>query len=487
LKRDLPRLASTKFDLLVIGGGIYGLAIAYDAALRGLSVALVDRGDFGAATSFNHLKTVHGGLRYLQSADLARMREAVRERRAFARIAPRYVAPLAFVLPASNSITRNALALQIALSADALIAFDRNRGLDVAHRLPAGHIVSRSACAPIFEGTGLDGISAAARWHDYVIVEGERLTLAFALAAARHDAVLANYVEAIQLLTDKGRAGGARVKDLFTGNVFDVQARVTVNAAGPWTAPLLKSSGIGGQWPMLKAMNLVTSRPARRAAIVAPMNDGRALVLLPWRGRTIVGTSESTDPRQAHDQGISRGEIDTFINQVNATFPSLSLRSDEVTLVHRGIVPGSVRADGRLTLRSHSRIVDHEGDGISRLISVVGVKYTTARAVAERAVNMVGGKLARRLPPCRTAEVVLPTAGSDDRAPLDPIRHAVEEEMARTLVDVVARRTGAGAAGYPGDDIVGEYASAMQPLLGWSLDKTAAEIAALRKFYEISG
>ena len=107
MNRDLNRLASVEFDLLVIGGGIYGLAAAYDAAQRGLSVALVERADFGSATSFNHLKTIHGGLRYLQTADLRRMRESIRERRAFARIAPRFVAPLAFVMSTTRSVSRN--------------------------------------------------------------------------------------------------------------------------------------------------------------------------------------------------------------------------------------------------------------------------------------------------------------------------------------------------------------------------------------------
>ena len=121
--RDLSRLTARDFDLLVVGGGIYGLTIAYDAAQRGLSVALVERSDFGAATSFNHLKTIHGGLRYLQTADVRRMRESIRERRAFARIAPRYVAPLPFVMPTSNSLTRNSLALR----ANSLMLLSRQR------------------------------------------------------------------------------------------------------------------------------------------------------------------------------------------------------------------------------------------------------------------------------------------------------------------------------------------------------------------------
>src|SRR4029079_6392997 len=166
MQRDLNALTGRTFDLLVVGGGVYGLTIAYDAAQRGLSVALVECGDFGAATSFNHLKTIHGGLRYLQSADFGRMRESIRERRAFARIAPRYVAPLPFVMPTSRSLTRNSLALRAAFALDALVGFDRNQGLDPAHHLPAGSIVSGSQARDLFDGVAT-GRTTGAMWDAY--------------------------------------------------------------------------------------------------------------------------------------------------------------------------------------------------------------------------------------------------------------------------------------------------------------------------------
>ena len=146
--------------------------------------------------------------------------------------------------------------------------------------------------------------------------------------------------------------------------------------------------GYGCAGRLLKAMNLVTSRPARKAALVAPTRAGRALVLLPWRGRTLVGTSESADERPPDDQDARRDEVDGFLDEVNETFPALGLKSEEVTLVHRGIVP-AVSVDGRLSLLAHSRVIDHADAGSPEVISVVGVKYTTARVVAERAVDLV--------------------------------------------------------------------------------------------------
>jgi glycerol-3-phosphate dehydrogenase len=482
--RDLPRLARTQFDLLVVGGGVYGLATAYDAAQRGLAVALLERGDFGAATSFNHLKTIHGGLRYLQAADFRRMRESIRERRAFARIAPRFVAPLPFVMPASPTLTRNSLALRAALAIDTLIGADRNEGLDEAHRLPPGRVISGEECRRLFDGASSATISAGAMWHDYQTVQGDRLTLAFALGAAGHGAALANYTEAMTPVKGDQTLWTIRARDVMNGDTFEIRARVVVNAAGPWASALLAHSGVPRSWPLLKAMNLVTSRPARTVALVASTKAGRSLVLLPWQGRTIVGTGESVDERQADDQTARWTELAAFLADVNDTFPGLDLGAQEVTLVHRGVVP-AVRRDGRLALAGDSRIVDHAGDGLKGLISIVGVKYTTARAVAERAVDLAFTKLGRPPVACRTAEVTLPTGGIGDRLPDDPIRHAIEEEMAQTLADVMIRRTGAGAAGYPGDAMVTEHGSAMQRLLGWSIDRTASEIDAVKRFYDI--
>jgi glycerol-3-phosphate dehydrogenase len=485
LIRELPRLTEREFDLLVIGGGIYGLAIAYDAAQRGVSAALLERGDFGAATSFNHLKTIHGGLRYLQSGDVRRMRESIRERRAFARIAPRFVAPRAFAMPASASLTRNPLSLKVALALDAFIGRDRNDGVDTARHLPDGGVMAGEVCRELFEGA-VRGVSSAAVWHDYVTVDGDRLTLAFAKAAAAHGVVIANYTEAIGPVRHEHQLRGVKARDNVAQQIFDVRARVLVNAAGPWGAALFETSGVPTRWPLLKAMNLVTSRPARTVALVAPTRGGRALVLLPWRNRTIVGTSESAEERTPDDQDAKRVEVDAFVAEVNETFPAFGLRADEVTLVHRGVVPAT-NNNGRVSLLGHSRIIDHADTGSPELVSVVGVKYTTARAVAERVVDLVLRKLGRASAKCRTADTPLPGASLGDRDPADPIGYAIREEMARTLIDVVVRRTGLGAAGYPGDAVVDDVASRMQTELGWTKERTARERELLKRFYEIAG
>jgi glycerol-3-phosphate dehydrogenase len=208
--------------------------------------------------------------------------------------------------------------------------------------------------------------------------------------------------------------------------------------------------------------------------------------VLPWKGRTLVGTSESRELREPDDQGARRDELDRFLEEIQGTFPALGLEPDEVTLVHRGIVPAAL-ANGHLSLLGRSRIIDHAREGgPADLVSIVGVKYTTARAVAEKAVDLILRKLGRMPAPCRTADTLLPEAGMDDRDPSDPIACAVGEEMAQTLTDVVVRRTGLGVLGYPGDAAANATAERMRQLLGWSDERVRTERAALRDFYKIS-
>ena len=159
LVRDLASLTDRTFDVLVVGGGVHGLAIAYDASQRGLSTALVERGDFGGGASFNHQKTAHGGLRSLQSGDLRRARESVLERRTLARIAPRLLRPLPFLIGTYRSLTRNRLALRIAFRIDRTIGYDRNTGVEPELRLPAPRLISRGGAERLFRGIRQEGLT----------------------------------------------------------------------------------------------------------------------------------------------------------------------------------------------------------------------------------------------------------------------------------------------------------------------------------------
>jgi glycerol-3-phosphate dehydrogenase len=537
--RDLSRLAKEPFDVLVIGGGIHGLAVAYDAAQRGYSVALVERGDFGSGTSFNHLKTVHGGLRSLQTGDVRKARFSVRERRAMARIAPGLVTPLSFMMATTRKLTRSSLALRAGFLADAALGFDRNAAVMPELRLPAGRVVGREAYREIFAANARPEATGGAVWWDYHMAQSDRLTLAFAKAADTHGATLANYTEAVEPLMRAGRVVGLRVRDCLEGAAFEIEARITVNAAGAFSRAWMAKFGAAADFPLLKAMNLVTSRPAAGPiALGAPTSGSRLLLVTPWRGRLIVGTSHSDRPSEADDLSVSRAEVAAFVDEVNSAFPALALTEHDVTLVHRGVVPAERDRRGVLGLMGHHRIHDHHENGVEGALSVVGVKYTTGRGAAEQVVDLVGLKLGRpgiacrtgttRLPPCDFDSPAAETARVEDKArglmtgdcaaalvwthgtewrpvvalckaepdlaepiaqdvalPKAAIVHAVRSEMACTLADVLVRRLPVGAAGYPGDAAVASTAALMARLCGWDAGRVSRETEALRALYRI--
>lgn len=532
--RDVARLSATKYDVLVVGGGIYGLAVAYDAAQRGLAVALVERGDFGGGTSFNHHRTIHGGLRYLQHLDIRRARESVLERRTIARIAPQTVAPLRFAVPLYRSLTRGRLAMRAGFAIDRLIAFDRNAGVPATHRLPGGRVIGREAAIHQFPGLRRQGLTGAAVFCDYVTLEPDRLTFAFALAAAQHGAVLANHVEARQPIVDGNRVAGIRARDVIGGGEIEIAARLTVNATGSQVDRLLGPLGISSGIPMLKAMNLVTRRDAGDAALGGRAASGRNLFLVPWRGRALFGTWESATTCEPSDTGVHERDVAAFITELNEAFPALDLTVADVTLVHRGVVPATVRK-GTVTLEGRDLVLDHGAQNVEGLLSVVGTKYTTARGVAERVADRIFEKLQRPSAACRTAAVPLPGGGlrdvafaiadarreHDARLPPDAIPHliaaygsryrdvleaaasrpdlrervgdspvvgaeliwAARDEMAVTLADAVIRRTPLGALGYPGDAAVERAAALVGAELGWSEEQRRRETEAVRAFY----
>lgn len=542
MTRDLRRLGDTRFDLIVVGGGIYGTTAAWDAAQRGLSVALVDRADFGSGTSFNTAKTIHGGVRALQSANLRKLRRFVRERRALSRIAPHLVHPLPFVIPSRRGLTRNRWLMRAGFAAYDLLARERNAQLDPARRLPPSRPLSRAEClalSPLIDGGGVTG---GIEWFDCQMYNGDRLNLSFLLSAVRAGAAAANYLEVTGLLRDGARVHGVRTVDRLGGARLDVHASVVLNCAGPWAPALLRALApeLAPALPprLTKAMNLVTAKPLAGSHACGSWADGRLLFIAPWRGRSIVGTSQHPCDAGADEPRIRRREVEEFIALVNTAFPRAELRMPDVELVHCGLLPAGGRRAGRATLRRTSLVADHRRGGVTGLVSVLGVRYTTARDTARRAIDTVFDVLGRPAPRCRTADT--PLAGGDvadldaflhtaarvkttgldtaagrrlarsygtlctelfgalrdapdDRRSLGAgcavthgeIRRAVRQEMALKLSDALLRRTEAGAGGHPGRDALRAAAAVMGAELGWTPTRVDAEIAEVESRYAL--
>jgi len=446
----------------VVGGGITGAAAAWDAALRGLRVALVEAADFGGATSWNSLKTIHGGLRHLQRADVPSVLESARERAVFLRIAPALVRPLPFLVPTQGHGRRGREALACALLANDALTWRRNRGLPASHRIPRGRILSRDEVRARVPGLEGGNVTGGALWTDAQVDSNERLVLAFVRGAAEHGAAVANHAAVEALLRDGDRVTGARCRDHVLGQAFEVRARLTINAAGP-TAPALDGPAL----PLLRAFNLVLGRAVVRDAAVGAPSGGRFLFLVPWRDRTIVGTGY--EPADAPGGGAR-----AFLDEAARAFPWAGLRAEDVTLVHEGLVPGTASGPwSRPRLRG----------GAPGLVNAVGVKFTGGRALAERAVDLALAGLDRPYAPPRTAFTPLPGAAPLAGPPEDAARVAVTDEMAIHLDDAVLRRLDRGSAGPPPPEDVERVLGVMAAELGWDDGRRAGERARLAAFY----
>jgi glycerol-3-phosphate dehydrogenase len=422
MRRDLRQFSKRVYDVVIIGGGIYGVFTAWDAALRGLSVALVEQGDFGHATSSNTLRIIHGGLRYLQHGDIRRMRQSIRERRIFMQIAPHLIHPLPFLIPTYGHLKRGRGALSLALLIGDLIAFDHNDLDDPQKHLPRGQIISREGCLRLFPGVEANGLTGGAICYDGQMSNSERLILSVARSAATAEAVLANYVQATGLLRVRGRVAGLTARDVLTGDALDIRTRIVVNASGPWldrVLGLLNGHQARPKLMLSKAFNLLVDcqrTPPWAVGIYGKgsFNDrnailskgGRLFFITPWHNRSLIGTAHLPCAADPDSVRVTEREIQDFLDEINVAYPVADLKRQDVCFVYSGLLPMAGDADqaGDVQLLKHYRILDHGRDeGLEGLISVAGVKFTEARYVAEKAVDLVFRKLGRRPPKARTA------------------------------------------------------------------------------------
>jgi glycerol-3-phosphate dehydrogenase len=543
MTRDLRRLADTRFDLIVVGAGFYGVTIAWDAAQRGLSVAIIDKDDFGAATSFNNLKTLHGGLRSLPALNFAQMRLFIRERRALARILPHLVRPMPFVVTTTRSPTRNRLGWRLLLALNDALARDRNEGLpDPGTHLPDGQIVSREEALRLNPVVSPEGVTGGAIWYDYQMLSTDRVTLSFLLSAVDAGATAANYVKADGFIREGDRVVGVHAEDALTGDRFDLRGSVVVNACGPWAASLLTDlpeATQGAPPPRLsRAMNVITRKVVHSHAC-GGMAGGRYLFMVPWRDVSLLGTSHDAYDGSPDQLKVSRWDLEAFLKDAREAFPHAGLTGSDVRLIHRGLLPMMSGSGHHVRLLRESKVVDHGRHGLPGLVSVFGVRYTTARHTAELTVDAVFRSMGHAKPPvCRTAETPLlggsinhvdnflkavllrdvqgigsetlrriaTTYGTGyDRVlqmardvpalarPLGrtcevlgaEILYAARREMALKLGDALIRRTEAGAAGHPGTDALERAGAIMARAHSWDEWRLRNEVAEVEAFYRL--
>ena len=524
----MHELDQVPFDVIVVGAGINGAGIARDAALRGLRVLLVDKGDIGGGTTSASTRLIHGGLRYLEHRELGLVRESLRERERLLQIAAHLVRPLAFLIPIYAGDRRSPALIRLGMLAYDLLSFDKSLP---RHRMltPADALAREPGLAP-------GGLLGAAVYYDAQNEFPERLAVENALSAHDHGAVVLTYHRAERLVVEQQRVVGVELRDAGAGASRPARGAVTVNATGPWVDELLGGSAtlpgrrlIGGT----KGTHIVVEpfQGAPASALYVEAADGRPYFIVPWNDLYLIGTTDTRYHGDLDRPEPTDDEIAYLVRETNRVIPAADLSDDRVLYAYAGVRPlpdVETGAEGAITRR---HVIHDHAPELDGLLSIVGGKLTTYRELAEQTVDIALSKLGRRAGPCRTAELHLPGAApaQDDayrrdflafsglpepvgrrllrlyggRAEdvlaliladpglaevFDPethavgaeVVHALESELATTLADVLLRRTmvALGRSAGLGPDrtatrIAGER-------FGWDQPRIDAELAAFR-------
>ena len=539
---SLARMRATTpenpLDLLVVGGGVVGCGAALDAAVRGLSVGLVEAGDLASGTSSRSSRLAHGGLRYLEQREFALVREALTERGLLLdRLAPHLVRPVPFLLPASGGVERSYMGAGVALY-DMLSRIGAYGGT-----MPRPRTLSSAAVHGLAPGLRVDAMEGAVRFHDAQI-DDARHTVALARTAAGRGAAVATGVQVVDLIRVQGgnehhdgtdgalRVAGAVVRDVSTGEELVVHARVVLSAAGVWTDDLVAMATgepAGESVRRSKGVHLVVPRRSFRSSMaVIARTPQSVLFLLPWSEHWLIGTTDTDDDGPRESPGVTGEDVEYLLGQANRWL-SRPLVHEDVVGVYAGLRPLLSAGQGDTTQLSREHAVMLPVPGF---VAIAGGKYTTYRVMAADAVDAAADQLPGPVEPSSTEGVPLVgaegfreqwaarvrrarAAGLDtiyverllrrhgDRtedvldlvaadpslgAPLHPdgrvIRAeavvAARDEGARTLGDILIRRTRLAvqtrdrAAAAARDT-----AELVAPILGWDDQRIAAEIDAV--------
>jgi glycerol-3-phosphate dehydrogenase len=533
----LAAMERDTFDVVVIGGGITGAGVALDAASRGYSVALVERGDFSEGTSSRSSKLVHGGLRYLQNFDLGLVREALLERSLLVSLAPHLVKPLPFLVPSFGGKRPDRL-MGMGLNMYDAMSWRRGRD-DDEEWSPARHRTIDGAEAVEFVPS-LAGRDPTAAYLFYDCqTDDSRLVLTVLGEAERFGAVAANGCEVIGLVERDGRATGVMVRDAEGGGEFELCAASVVNATGVW-ADRIRPDELYGEEEMprirpSRGTHVIMSRETLpvNAGVIVPAGEGRTVFVLPWLGRTLVGTTDNDYEGDLEHVPASDGDVAYLIEAV-ASFFGLELSAADLTGAFAGVRPLISTGDPKKSVDISRKAELYETS--SGLVTITGGKLTTWRRMARMAVDRLVEREGREAP-CRTHDIPLgapidPTelpavAGVDETsrdhlaarygyaakdvmelAAGDPAlaarispelpdlvaeaAFAARREQVLSLADVLLRRTRLGlldarALSAPGADGAARTARALAAELGWDARRVEAELESWRRTARAEG
>lgn len=512
------------YDLAVIGAGINGAGIARDAAMRGLRVIILDKNDMCSGTSAISSRLIHGGLRYLEYAEIPLVFESLRERRCLLRIAGHLVKPLRISIPIFNGARRGPLMIRLGM-----IAYDL---LSINKHLPMHDMFNSDEIRAAEPGLRQDGLRGAARYFDAQVAFAERLVLENLLSARSAGADIRTYSEVQEIRTRNGRIDALSYRDK-DGIDHEIETDTVVNASGPWVDEVLKTATqssqrlVGGTKGSHIIVNHFEGAPSD-AFYVEAEADGRPFFIIPWNGQYLIGTTDIRYDESLETIRASRAEVDYLIAETNRVFPHARLSTADINYTYSGVRSLPFQEKGPESAITRRHVIKHNRKIAKGLISIIGGKLTTYRNLAQQTVDRLAKILRRKLPPCRTADTLLPGAfGADlaqeklqasglltewgrerllsiyggraraiiDLAVAEPplaktldsdghylaaeIAFVIREEFARTLQDIVFRRIMTGFDADQGRSLYDAIASVAATEFAWSQDELKAEVGAL--------
>ncbi len=498
IDRNPESASRVTYDLIVIGGGVHGIMLSMEAARRGLRSLLLEKGDFGAATSTNSLRIAHGGLRYLQSADLKRFYESVGERRWLLEKFPYLVRPMPCLMPLYGKGLYRPSIFRIALLVNDALSRGRNSGLPRDRRIPGGKVIDPAATEEIFNGVDRDGLVGGAIWYDALIPDPQRLLMDTIRWSCGRGSTFLNYVEAVRLKRSGDRLEGVEAIDHVSGRGLEFKSNIVVNAAGPWARDIAARfhKDIPKLFRSSLAWNVLFNGKALsdHALAVAPKRVGsRIYFLIPWKGMLLAGTGHA--PRESVSAGPvpTEGELREFIDDLNLAVPGIGLERGDILHIFAGFLP--VTETGGIALTKREVFIDHGTvGGPGGLYSLTGIKFTTSRLAAEKSLRKIfpkrGGRDGRGIEEFNPAGHFLDGEGmfdfhwipdSDDLSWRDPLRRMVKEESVCHLGDLVYRRTNIG----DNPERAAMLAPRIAELFDWDESRAGEEMRLLRDSLQV--
>lgn len=405
-------ISGTHFDVAVVGAGVNGAGIARDAALRGLRVIVLDKNDMCSGTSAISSRLIHGGLRYLEYAEIPLVYESLHERRCLRQVASHLVTPLRISIPIFKGARRGRLLIRLGMIAYDLLSFNK--------RLPGHDMLGRNEILDEEPGLSDAELVGAARYFDAQVTFAERLVLENLLAARAAGAEIRTYCELREICTCDGAVNAIRFRDR-TGQEHEASVDAVVNAAGPWvdevlkTAPRTPKRFVGGTKGSHIIVQPFPGAP-KDAFYVEAAADGRPFFIIPWNNQYLIGTTDIRYEESLDNIRASRAEVDYLISETNRVFPGADLMPDDISYAYAGVRPLPHREKGPESAITRRHIIKVNRRIAKGLISIIGGKLTTYRNLAEQTVDKLAKILRRNLPECRTRDALLPGAWGVDRA-----------------------------------------------------------------------